>query len=232
MTAPAPASNPATTRPSLFVFRLIHRGMRRDTAALASVVARLGRADQHTAAALRDWFVRFAAVVDQHHRMEDELLWPAVGLDFRADHDELRAAAHRVQHALDTIARPGCTVDDMQRARRVTHAFEALLEAHIERETADGFPIARSTLTLEQIIEIDNEGRRRADADLLSFLGPWLLDHATPDEIVSILERTPAPIVALGSTVWRRRYERSAKHVRHARRARTGNSGHAAMIRP
>ena len=232
-TAAVTTATPAVDRaavpcpPSMFMFRLIHRGMRRDATALADVVARISEGDQPTATALRDWFVRFAAVVDQHHRIEDELLWPAVTagqlrfedvqLDFVDEHAAIRVAAQRVQDALDALATGSCAAADLLRARRAARTLEALMHEHIEHEELRGFPVARTVLDVERVMDIDHEARRRADPALLTFLGPWLLDHATPNEIVCIIERTPAPIVTLGRTVWRRRYERSARHVRRAR---------------
>ena len=228
-TVPARPSTALAESPaprSQFMFRLMHRGMRRDAAALVEAVAQLDMGHAG-ATALRDWFVQFAAVIDHHHRIEDDLLWRSVSavrpefedvqLSFADEHDRISLAADEVVTALDALVDAPASGPARLHARRASRAFEALVGDHVDREQFIGLPAAAAVFDAGRMLELDTEARRRTGIELVTFLGPWMLDHATPDEIVSIIDRTPAPIAALGRTVWRRRYERSARQVRQAR---------------
>jgi len=224
-----PVVGDPVTDDDLLVFRLMHRGMRVDSRGLVEALLRTAPGDGRAARRLDTWFRRFCAVIVRHHTVEDTVFWPgllalapgfvedeAVLLE---DHHELDRAMAAVGDALRTMAEPTARPAEKAAALAAARRFAATIEEHLDREEASALELVRHCVPRDRWEALDADARSSTDARLMSFVGPWLDDHATAEEVALLRPTVPWPVWALIRGPWRRRYRRGAAPVRLARGA-------------
>lgn len=95
------------TDDDLLTFRLMHRGMRADSAALVDALLRLPPGDLRAAHRLRTWFAALEDLIEHHHSVEDEVFWPALRAadpSFGPDEAVLVADHHEQRHVFAAFA--------------------------------------------------------------------------------------------------------------------------------
>ena len=207
-------------------FAAMHDAMRRDAgrlvaAVLASPSDAAGRgAAGRGAAALARWFDHFEAVIEHHHRCEDEVVWPglegiiAAGgcgdegsafLDAHRrlleDHQELDAAMAAVRTSLHV---PSTVADRCAVARH----FDVCLDAHLTREEAAVFPLLTAHVSAEQFAALEEGVVAMTPLKAFPFTLPWVLDGASDDVIATVVDGLPLPIRAVNRLVFQPRYRR------------------------
>ncbi|RSS83384.1 hemerythrin domain-containing protein [Streptomyces sp. WAC06614] len=187
-------------------FALMHIAMRRDA-------ARLRAAAPAWKGGGAEWWQRLREVIEWHHTSEDDVLWPGLRArdpDFDAqarelheDHEELDAAMAAVSTA---VARGG---DGLVAAAA---GFETVLRDHLAAEEQVVFPVfdrlgERAYLAEERKL-IGTAPRR-----VITYLQPWMFDGAPPASVAHVSATIPPPVRLVGSTLLRRRYERTLKGI-------------------
>ena len=87
--------------PDLTLYRLIHRGMRRDTARVVTALASMAEPDERRAASLNRWYAGFLTEFHGHHTVEDAVFFPAIGAHV-AGFDDVIARIDREHAALNS----------------------------------------------------------------------------------------------------------------------------------
>jgi hemerythrin-like domain-containing protein len=200
---------------------LIHEAFRRDLSRLREAVGSLG-ADQSRARRLR---VHWEFVNDQlheHHRVEDESLWPLVRSKLAGDSDDLGVlkkmeAQHQdlepqcegVTQAFAALCvQPGAR--EGQSLVEGLGALSSVLSAHLGDEESQAFPVIDRSLSEEEF-----ESFGKATAKAVGMRGaarffPWIFDGAEAVERDAVLRMPPPPVRLLCGYVWEPRYRRQA----------------------
>jgi hemerythrin-like domain-containing protein/uncharacterized cupredoxin-like copper-binding protein len=226
-TTPATTDSPMQDE-QLDIFRLMHRSMRQDAAALVAALQAPG-ADRP---ALARWFTAYAAGIVHHHEVEDDIFWPVLAEHsaafaeaapvLEADHHHLDEAMHRVATAL-----AGANDEEALAAAR---ALSEVLDDHLDREEAVAIPAMLACLSAAEYDAMSTEATKRDGLRSMAWIVPWLLDHADEEEAAAGLATLPPPIRWLNSLRWTRRYQRRAAPLRTARRARIGGGTLVALV--
>ncbi|WP_103501509.1 MULTISPECIES: hemerythrin domain-containing protein [Streptomyces] len=186
-------------------FALTHIAMRRDSRRLVAAAPLLTPAGYDAAAR---WWSELRAVIDWHHRTEDEILWPGMIShlpSFAAsshrmvqDHVELDHAMGEVSAALE-----GGAADALAHAAPY---FDDVLTEHLRAEELISFP-AFAQVPADVFVRIERRVLAAAPLRVKRFLPPWLLDDADQWGARDV-GAMPVPVRALGRTLLRRRYRR------------------------
>ncbi|MDH6711441.1 MULTISPECIES: hemerythrin domain-containing protein [unclassified Kitasatospora] len=189
-------------------FALMHVAMRRDAARLSAAAAR-----GSSSAALADWFGRLRAVIDWHHRSEDDILWPFLrqrvpGFDgggvLEQDHEELDRTMSRVAQVLASGG--GAEL------REAAAGFESLIREHLGHEEPVVFP-AVAGMPVEEYLGVERRIIQSAPTQVMTYLQPWMFDGADQASVRAVSATIPAPVRLLGRTVLERRYRRTLAPV-------------------
>lgn len=192
---------------------LAHRAMVRDLERIGRTADQLaGMAEPARSAALRAYAERLYAIIEHHHRGEDELLWPRLraagaGDDVLAlmagEHEELNKALHGWHHAIQALGADGTGAADL--SARSSEVRELLVKhtSDEERELLDRLAPALN----EQIWKKFEMGMvRTAPLWTLRFMPPWLSSVAEPSERGGV----PAPPMVRMFSGWLARKQREA----------------------
>ncbi len=213
-----------TDHPDLTMYRLIHRGMRADTARLTAVVTGLSEADRlRRMPAVTRWYEGFLQEFELHHSAEDEIFFPALAervpvfadqlarLD--AEHHALEAALLAVGEALGQLADADVAWQSVRAdAVDALRVAETELTLHLDNEDADVLPLFVRHMSLIEYEEIGERALKRVAPKHLLFSVPWVMRQATEEESRKIRAGAPLPLKIL----W---YASRGRHARLTRRA-------------
>lgn len=208
--------------PDLTLYKIIHRGMRADTARLAAAVAALSEADRpRRMPKLVEWYAGFFHDFELHHSTEDELFFPALAervpefgdrlarLD--AEHHTLEAALVTVGDAVRTLADPEVGWSSVHGdALDALRAADAELTIHLDHEDEHVLPLFVTHMSKLDYDEISERALKRQPLSQVTFAVPWVMSNATDAERRRVLDQAPLPL----KMVWylyRGRYARLAK---------------------
>jgi hypothetical protein len=204
------------------MFAAMHDAMRRDARRLVAAVDAPvpPRSTSRDGAALAEWFDRFEAVIEHHHRCEDEIVWPGLEAIIAAgscgdigaafiearqglfeDHQELDAAMTAVRLSLHA---PSAAIERSDAARW----FEACLGAHLAAEEAAVFPLLLGHVSEDEFAVIEHAVVETSPFKSLMFTVPWVLDGAPADVIEIVADGLPIPIRLANRWVSQPRYRR------------------------
>lgn len=184
---------------------VIHFGFRRDLDAFAGA-AGSPVDDQARWQALGTRWAKFAAILEHHHTVEDEELWPRLLERTRAAGDETAVdtlAAMEAEHAEIDPMLEGCTADldrlaaapdDDARAAfqvRIT-AFRERLGRHLSHEESDAMPLVQRYLSPTDWAATEKLAMKRANVALVKYLLPWGRYRLPPDAVEWTRRNTPA----------------------------------------
>jgi hemerythrin-like domain-containing protein len=207
---PRRAGEPA---PDLTDYVVVHRAMTVDARRLAQAAARPG--DRARAAALRTYLTGVSNEIRSHHRVEDDAVWPLVSTVTGQDAAGLSGLTddhHRLDPLLDAadalagelVSRPA----DAALAHRLAGTLDqlsALLDAHVDDEERTVFPLIREYVSLADYAWLQRRFRGGLSVGALSFVVPWVVRHATPQERAHLLAEAGWPLRVLLS-VFRGRF--------------------------
>lgn len=161
-----------------------------DADRVATVAAALvGRPDPGRLGELRRYLRHMRGEIENHHRVEDEHVWPAVGgaVDDQAvltqlttDHEELDTV---MQRATELAAHDQSTSDLVE----VLRELGELLTQHIQDEEREIFPLILWHLSRSDYERLQRHFRGDLHPRLLPFVVPWVVGHATVDERRSLV---------------------------------------------
>ncbi|MEU3415960.1 hemerythrin domain-containing protein [Streptomyces sp. NPDC006658] len=187
-------------------FAQTHLALRRDSRRLVAAAPLLTSAGLPRAA---EWWRQLRAIVDWHHRTEDEILWPGL-----IEHvPEIAARSHRMVQ--DHVA-----LDDSM--FRVTKAlkggraeliggpvdtFDTVLHRHLHEEEELTFP-AFARVPADVFAALERRVLAAAPFRVKRVLPPWLLDGLPqPDGLM------PGPVRLVGRTLLEGAYHRSLSGI-------------------
>ncbi|MBI5088172.1 MAG: hemerythrin domain-containing protein, partial [Actinobacteria bacterium] len=148
-----------------------------------------------------------ARVLGEHHRVEDELLWPAL----EARRPEFADARFdlELQHVQLDAA-----LEDLQLDPRTIDRFIPLLAEHLQDEEQLALPVWLATFTPEDHVDFEQRLRRSTPVRHIATMLSWLFD-VTPHEVRPLAtSRVPTSLRWAHHAVFRHVY--SARYGRHA----------------
>jgi hypothetical protein len=191
-----------TTR-DLVAVRVRHRGMRADSARLATAVAEVAE-DERTGRALQlyRWFDAFAGELHAHFTVEDELFFPALAQRvpvveyevgwIEAEHAILDAALDRTRRVLEALGDPAVRwCEASRRATTTTAELRDLVDQHLNFEDDFVLPMFVDLVTADADETLDLLAARYLSFGQLPFTIPWAMANADPAEQQVLLDGSP-----------------------------------------
>jgi hemerythrin-like domain-containing protein len=222
------------TRPDLRNSYLEHQAMRVDAARLSELVGAARPHDADRLRALDGWYAGYLGAIDDHHRAEEAVIYPALlerDPSF-ADADAQLETEHRVLLDRLQVAREcisgladaaGGSRWERERglALQATRALEDILDIHLPHEEEVAFPRYTAAFTGAEFDDLGRKAFRLVGMRSVIFTGPWVLGHATPADQAHLLAPQPLLLRLLYRLWLKPRYERLARPLRlHAVPAR------------
>lgn len=196
----------------------LHRVMRQDANRLMRRVAVVSsRLDARSARELERWFDIYRRALDQHHEIEDEVLFPMLAerdRSFAAATAELSAQHGEIQTALtefgDALSATGVNGEGgVGACRAAAEALADVLEEHTLLEEQHVTPVANS-LTDADFRTVDKAAERRYPLRESLMTIPWMIESFDDAERANLFAWQPRAVrVVYGLT--RSAYRRRAR---------------------
>lgn len=196
----------------------LHRVMRHDAHRLMRRVAvDSSRLDAPSARALGRWFDIYRRALDQHHEIEDEVLFPmlaqrdrsfaAASAELSAQHGELRAALSEFGDFLSATGVNG--KGGVDACRSAAEDLADVLEGHTSLEEEHVTPVANS-LSDADFRTVDKAAERRYPLRESLMTIPWMIEGFNDAERANFFAWQPRAVrVVHGLTRWT--YRRRAR---------------------
>jgi hypothetical protein len=198
----------------LTALTVVHRAQRTDTRRFADVVRAL--ADGQTCgasrlAALQEYLSGMAHCLQNGRRTAREALVPLL-LELGADNGRLSARQNHDDALVELLTRTAALLPELPRVggrspdgvHPTLDALVAVVEAAIADDDRILVPLVRRHLTPESLHWVQAQCHRSLRPQLLPFIVPWLLSHATEEERETIcsqaLPSAPPILKAFGSS--------------------------------
>jgi hemerythrin-like domain-containing protein len=200
--------------------RVIHGAVRRDLARCTAALDALPEGDTARAGDLARAFGTLRRELTEHHESEDTHAWPALaglGADkdllraMESEHADMSRALADTDGALRTLARTG-TAADAAAARESLERTRQVVDQHLAHEEQDLEPVVQKYVETPEWKAVEKAFRRRPPGDIGRFLA-WLTDGMGEDERAYFRSTIPAPVVAVFTTVFGRRYTKDIAPV-------------------
>ncbi|MGW6724557.1 hemerythrin domain-containing protein [Nocardia sp. NPDC055029] len=187
--------------PNLLGIRLAHRAMLADTARFAVLAGELAAGTPcapRRARAIAEYLGLLCDSIHHHHRIEDEVLWPALtaaagdAVDLREltdDHAQLDPMLAEIRAACaDLVARrPGAAAVLAERLTRL----HTVLDEHIADEERTVFPIVTAYVSAAQWTKVEAAARSGA---VMSFELPRMAAVCTQAELAEVTADGGLPV--------------------------------------
>jgi Hemerythrin HHE cation binding domain len=210
--------------PDLRPSYLEHRAMRTDAERLTRLVAAARPADLDRLTALAAWYGHYEGAIHDHHTAEEAVIYPALlarDPSFAEADGELEGQ-HRVLADRLTVAREslgglasatGGAAWEREQAEAVlsVEALREIVDTHTHREEDVAFSRYRQAFTAAEFTDLGKAAWKVVGARAVVFAGPWVLDHATPEERARTLAAQPLLLRLLYHLWLRPRYARIAR---------------------
>jgi hemerythrin-like domain-containing protein len=200
--------------------RVIHGAVRRDLARFAAALDSLRDGDTARAGDLARAFANLRRELTEHHESEDTYAWPALEKlgadkallgDMESEHAAMSRALADTDAALGTLARTG-TAADAAAARDSLKRTREVVDQHLAHEETDLEPVIQRYVDTPEWKAVEKQFRRRPPSGIGTFLA-WLTDGMGDDERAYFRGTIPAPVVAVFTTVFGRRYTKDIAPV-------------------
>ncbi len=192
---------------------VIHRAFRRDLDRFVDALTSFPAGDRTRAEQLGRAWDNFDRQLTDHHEGEHEIAWPAlesVGLSretiatMDAEHESMAAALAEARAAMTALQSTPGHAESEQALSAVLHLREVTVH-HLDHEEREIEPIYLAQAETPELKEMGKKFARTSPATAGVFFA-WLLDGATETERSAVRENIPAPVLALLTTVFGRRY--------------------------
>ena len=202
--------------PDLTLYYLIHRAMRLTAHQFATALSTLDHGDRARATELTWWWNGFNTELHNHHTIEDEIFFPALGAKVPAfatyessladDHARLNGLMADLAETMPRLAR-GKWVEPQTRAVELSRDLAGFLDDHLAVEDEDVLPLFTRHFTSDEYEELDARAMKHAPMKQMLFIVPWVLSALSDDERTALLAKLPKVM----NVIWgltRRRYTR------------------------
>jgi hemerythrin-like domain-containing protein len=200
---------------TMSVNQVIHAAVRRDVGRTEHALRSLRDGDRPRARQVQRAWENLVNELTHHHESEDALIWPFLlshGVDaglMRAMEDEhvaMKQALSEVSRAIDTVVadptqeRARAAADVVARSRKV-------VDAHLEHEERAVEPLLAGHEDDPEWKAVAKRLRPQRISDTGHALA-WMQDGAGERERAGLRQTIPAPVLAVITTVFGRRYRR------------------------
>ncbi len=203
------------TKPDLTFVNLTHQALRADGARLVVTIAALEPHDRGSRlSGVREFFDKYREQLVSHHTHEDRLFYPALAARVGEDRmhlDELVSQHHQLDGVLQAIgegladlAEPDA--DFSANRTKVVGDLSTMVEqlsAHLDFEERTALPLFVSDMP---VAEYKSKARKATPREQSGFLIPWIVEHASPDQLKALFRS--APPLRIVNLLNRRRYRR------------------------
>jgi hemerythrin-like domain-containing protein len=199
-------------------YKQVHRALSVSADRLVAGLSSVAVDDVRRSGALASWFAGYGAELNHHHRLEDEIFFPALeervpayrdhSATLAADHGNLERLILRLNRALAGLA-SGRGHWSAQRDAALAMAVELrdCLTDHLAFEDADVLPMFERHFTVAEYAEIDKRALKEVTVRQALFTVPWYMAAAEPDTAARTLAEAPASLKIVYRFT-RRRYAR------------------------
>lgn len=200
--------------------RIIHAAVRRDLARFTDSLATFPVGSKARAVRLATAWKFFHGEVDNHHRGEHEIAWPAlrsVGVS-QATLDEMDAEHERLGDALAqadlafTALEKSPTEVAAQSVSTALADLDAVVAEHFAHEEREIEPVYHAQRGSPEMKAMGRKFARRNPIQSGDFFA-WLLNGATDEQRAALRDDVPAPVIAVFSRVLGQRYRRIVARV-------------------
>ncbi|MFD3536161.1 hemerythrin domain-containing protein [Streptomyces sp. NPDC058664] len=202
---------------------IVHRAFRRELRLLGGMVAAVAPGDVGRAAVLAGHFRDLRAGLINHHRGEDELLWPLmlarVGLE-REVVVRMEAQHERVVETLtaaDALVTRWVPAADAEIRDRLVAALEehrTVLVEHLDDEEAHLLPLAERFLTAQEFGALgEHFVQNTPKTKLFTYFG-MVMEEADARERAIMLGNLPAPVRLVWHLLGPSLYARTMRRIR------------------
>ena len=217
MTA-ATAATETRNGPIIGMLMSIHGAVRRDLERTQSAVAALVvDEDARTGgvSTVQEYYGRFVSMLEHHHEVEDDEVWPHLEQIFGAriagvigamvaEHDDIVAAERRATTNLEKLSADS-TTEELRETQEALASFAAVVEGHLTHEETAAVPyIAQDE---DATFWAEFMARRQQDEGPDIFL-PWVLETAPQPMVDAVSSELPPPVRALLAEQWTPTHQR------------------------
>lgn len=200
---------------TMSVNQVIHAAVRRDVTRTEQALRALPGGDRKRARQIQVAWQNLVRELTHHHESEDALVWPfllARGVDaslmqaMEDEHAAMKQALSEASHAIDAVVADP-TAERAGEAADVVARCSGVVDAHLEHEEHDVEPLLDAHHDDAEWKAVTRKLRPKRISDAGSALA-WMQDGATERERTALRAEIPAPVVAVMTTVFGRRYRR------------------------
>jgi len=198
--------------PILGMLLSIHGAVRRDLDRSQSAIAALVRneaARESGVQAVKEYYSRFITMLEHHHHVEDDEVWPHLEQVFGAriagvvgamvaEHDDVVAAERRATTAIENLTATSSS-EELRSAEETLRVFAAVVEGHLTHEEAAAVHYIGQDEDAAYWAEF--LARRQRDEGPDIFL-PWVLETAPAPMVEAVSGELPPPVRALLVEQW------------------------------
>ena len=210
----------ADERADVTAYLAVHRAMRTANEQLVNGLVRALHYDPRRVAALRRWFAGYAAELRTHHRIEDDIIFPALAErvpSYARLDSSLAADHHRLDDLIDALTEvltkwsscPDMRATGTYREDAIFYAVELrdLLAVHLDIEDTRVIPLIQETFSAAEYEEFDKAAAKAITLKHAFWTVPWIV--ATFDEatLAKLWDGAPA-MLKLVYRLGRRSYAR------------------------
>lgn len=193
-------------------YLLIHRAFRDGARRVADTVALItGRdvpgPDPAQLRALHRWYTGMHHELDLHHRVEDDLFFPALADRvpvfaehegrLHAEHELIVTAMERTARGLQHLATDRADADRQRDAVAATEELASLLESHLAYEDADILPLFVRHLTKSEYEAIETAAQKQGSLKDMAFTVPFIVATTSGDERTILFDSAPTVLKGL-----------------------------------
>jgi Hemerythrin HHE cation binding domain len=194
-----------STTPDLTFYRLVHNSMRTSGRQLHAALTGLREGDREQVRALSWWFDGFSGELLTHHRVEDQVFFPALAArvptyvdrcagEVAIEHHELDLLIEQISVALRELAAGRPWTGALSETVADAAALCDLLDRHLDFEDADILPLFESYFGADEYEELEDRVIATTNKKQLLFTVPWFVSNIDDDERAPLLATFPAPM--------------------------------------
>ncbi len=192
--------------PDLSGYREIHHALRVAADQLVAVLSAQTPRKRSAPAALHRWFTGYSAELAAHHRVEDEVFFPAIAArvpayaeyerTLTADHERLHNLIGGCNTALRRLGSAGSAggPDEVAAALAAAVELRDLLTEHLDFENADVLPLFERHFSPAEYAALDRKAIQAVSLRQALFTVPWFMATASPQGAARTLADAPLPL--------------------------------------
>lgn len=188
--------------PDLTTYRQVHRAMRIADDQLVAALTDLTAGDRRRAAALHHWFNGYGGELRTHHKIEDELIFPALAArvpEYAEYSTGLADDHHQLDHLIDTISAALAHLASGSREWAPAHGaalsaaidLRDLLIEHLGIEDSDVLPLIERNFSVDEFTAIEEKLKKYMTLRQAFFTVPWWMATVEPHVAAKSYDEAP-----------------------------------------